>query len=71
MPTFEEMQERLARRLRERREHLGFSQETVAKAAYLSLRHYQRLEAGEGNPSLETICTLASVLKLRLLQLLG
>ena len=71
MPTFERVRERLAQRLRDRREHLGLSQETVATAAALSLRHYQRLEAGEGNPSLETICTLASVLKLRLLQLLG
>lgn len=54
---------RLAGAIRKRRVALGFTQEDVAYAAGLSVRHYQQLESGIANPRFETLYRLARVLK--------
>ena len=54
------------------RETLGLSQNEVAAKSGISSRLYQQLEAGEGNPTVETLSHLATSLKVtpcRLLQL--
>lgn len=55
--------QRLARGLRQRRLHLGLTQEEVAHEAGLSVRHYQMLEAGRDvNPGLKTLFRVAGTL---------
>ena len=48
--------------LREHRVNRGLSQETLSFNAGLSVRYVQRLEAGEQQPTLETIFKLAYAL---------
>ena len=66
MASYERTRRALARRIRERRVALGLTQEGVAERGEFDVRHVQKLEAGELNVSLQTLCRLASALKLRL-----
>ncbi|MGZ3650570.1 MAG: helix-turn-helix domain-containing protein [Bdellovibrionota bacterium] len=54
----------LAYNLRFFRGELGMSQAEVAKKTGLSLRSYQTLESGKGNPTLDTISQLAGTFEL-------
>jgi transcriptional regulator with XRE-family HTH domain len=54
------------------RERAGLSQEDVAYGSGLSVRHYQKLEAGESlNPKLENIFGIAAALGMSLSSLIG
>lgn len=61
----------LAARLRENRERLGFTQEALAEALKIDVRDYQRIEAGERNVTVRTLCHLADVLHVHPSVLLG
>jgi transcriptional regulator with XRE-family HTH domain len=52
--------------LKKRRIRLQVTQETLALLTRVSLRTIKQLEAGKGNPTLETIQKLADVLGLEL-----
>ena len=49
------LQERLRQLRKERKE----TQAQVAQAVGMGIRHYQRVEAGDGLPGLEIFCALA------------
>lgn len=49
--------------IRQRRTELGLTQEDVAYQSRVSVRHYQKLEAGGTDPRLTTLYALAKVLK--------
>ena len=68
--SLERVQARFAQRIRERRAVLGLTQESVAEAAGLSPRHYQKLEAAELNMTLETMCRVADALSCEVRDLL-
>ena len=50
-------------RVRQRRAELNMSQENLAHRSGLNRSYIGSLEAGQRNPSLETICRLAKALK--------
>lgn len=52
--------------IRRAREAKGLSQEDAAHLAHMNIRNYQRLEAGEGNPTLATLLSLAEALEISL-----
>lgn len=56
----------LIQTLKKRRIRLQVTQETLALLTGVSLRTIKQLEAGKGNPTLETIQKLADVLGLEL-----
>jgi transcriptional regulator with XRE-family HTH domain len=64
--SYDRTRRALARRIRERRAGLGLTQEGLAERGDFDVRHVQKLEAGELNVSLQTLCRLASALKLSL-----
>lgn len=49
---------------------LKLTQEDVADAAGLAIRHYQKLEAGEVNVTLRTLVRVAEVLRVQVNELL-
>jgi DNA-binding XRE family transcriptional regulator len=51
---------RLARSLSTLRRSQSLTQEAAAEASGLDLRHYQKLESGEVNAKLGTLCALAN-----------
>jgi len=53
----------LGDRVRQRRAELNMSQENLAHRSGLNRSYIGSLEAGQRNPSLETICRLAKALK--------
>lgn len=53
----------LGHRVRELREIVGLVQEELAEAVGLSTRQLQRVEAGDLNPTLDTLIALANALK--------
>lgn len=52
----------LGRRVAQRREALGIGQERAALDAGLHRTYWTSLERGQRNPSLETLCKIASAL---------
>jgi transcriptional regulator with XRE-family HTH domain len=48
---------------------LGLTQEALAERGDFDARHIQKLEAAELNASLQTLCRLASALKISLADL--
>lgn len=55
-------QEHLLKRLKERREELGVTQEQLAELAGVGLRTVKEIDAGKGNPTVSTLLKLADVL---------
>lgn len=53
-------------KLKNRRLELGVTQEYLAEIAGISLRTLKKIEAGNSNPTLETLTKLASVLGMEL-----
>lgn len=49
--------------LRRRRNELGITQEVAAERMQIAARHYQKIEAGELNLTLRTLCKLADALR--------
>jgi len=64
--SYDRTRRALAQRIRERRAVLGLTQEDLAERGDFDVRHVQKLEAGELNVSLRTLCRLASALKFSL-----
>lgn len=62
---------RLGEAVRSRREAAGESQEAVAFAAGVSVRHFQKIEGGQTNPATLTLLAIADALKVRLADLLA
>lgn len=56
----------LIKQLKDRRESLQVTQDTLADISGVSLRALKQLESGKGNPTLETLSKLAEVLGLEL-----
>jgi transcriptional regulator with XRE-family HTH domain len=56
----------LIRQLKDRRESLQVTQDTLADISGVSLRALKLLESGKGNPTLETLSKLAEALGLEL-----
>jgi transcriptional regulator with XRE-family HTH domain len=56
----------LIRQLKDRRESLQVTQDTLADISGVSLRALKQLESGKGNPTLETLSKLAEALGLEL-----
>ena len=54
--------EELIQTIKERREMLQVTQETVAELSGVGLRTLKQLESGKGNPTLQTLQKLADVL---------
>lgn len=67
--SYDRTRRALARRIRERRKALGLTQEGLAERGEFDPRHVQKLEAAELNVSLETLCRLATALKMTLSEL--
>jgi transcriptional regulator with XRE-family HTH domain len=60
---------RLARAIRELREHADLSQEAVAHSAGLTVSAYARVERGEANPTWTTVTQIAQGLNVSLSEL--
>ncbi len=54
----------LIRTIKERRESLRVTQETLSELAELSLRTVKQFESGKGNPTLNTLQKISDVLGL-------
>ena len=61
---------RLVKAIRSRRVSLGASQEDVAHASGMSVRHYQKIEAGTVDPRYKSLVALADGLSTDLIDLL-
>ena len=60
--TFPNVQRILAANVRYLRSDRRMTQERLAEVAEIDVRHVQRIEAGEANPQLDTLCLLAGAL---------
>ena len=56
----------LINQIKERREMLQVTQETLAELSGVSLRALKQFESGNGNPTIKTLSKLANVLGLEL-----
>lgn len=56
--------EKLIKSIKERREELQVTQETLAELSSVGLRTLKQFESGKGNPTLLTLSKLADVLGL-------
>ena len=56
--------EGLVKTIKDRRETLQVTQETVAEISGVGLRTLKQLESGKGNPTLQTLQKIADVLGL-------
>jgi transcriptional regulator with XRE-family HTH domain len=63
---FQKLSRRFAQAIRARRLEMGLTQEALAEAARVSIRHYQLIEAGKSNPTLRSMLGIADALNLRL-----
>jgi transcriptional regulator with XRE-family HTH domain len=68
MPT---LNYKIANKIRKLRELKGFSQEAVSVASELSLRQYQRMEAGEADLKLSNIEKICHAIEIQPEQLFG
>jgi transcriptional regulator with XRE-family HTH domain len=57
----------LVESIKERREALKVTQETLAELSGLGLRTLKQLESGKGNPTLQTLVKVAEVLGMELI----
>ncbi len=57
----------LIHQLKERRETLKISQETLAELSGIGLRTLKQLESGKGNPTLATLQKLAETLGMEII----
>lgn len=69
MATVAQAKRIIAKRVRARRAELDLSQEGLAEKAELDVRHIQKIEAAESNATLETLCKVATALKMSLSEL--
>ncbi len=67
---FEELKVRLGDRVRALRQERGWTQEVAAAASGIHLRHWQKVEAGEVNVTLDSLHRIAGALDVEVDQLL-
>lgn len=67
---FEALQQSVGDTVKALRQGQGFTQEDMAFGSGVSVRHYQQLESGRGNPTLVTLARLATKLGIRASDLL-
>lgn len=67
----DDLQKKIARRLKTHRENVQLSQLEIANLAGVSSNYYARLERGESMPSAATIVKLAKALKVSSTDILG
>ncbi len=58
--------ETLIKTIKNRREAMQVTQETLAVLAGVGLRTLKQFESGKGNPTLQTLCKIADALGLEL-----
>lgn len=58
--------EQLILQIKQRREELQITQETLAEIAEVGLRTLKQFESGKGNPTLQTITKISEVLGMEL-----
>jgi DNA-binding XRE family transcriptional regulator len=58
--------EQLISQVKQRREELQVTQETLAEIAGVGLRTLKQFESGKGNPTLQTVSKLAEALGMKL-----
>jgi transcriptional regulator with XRE-family HTH domain len=69
--TFETTASQLVREIRRRRSAMKMTQEDVAFASDISVRHYQLIESGQNsNPRLKTLFNIANALETSIQNLL-
>lgn len=56
----------ITKKIKQRREELGISQEHLAEVALVSLRTLKAIESGKSNPTLLSITKIADVLGLEI-----
>lgn len=61
----------LGKSVRDSRRAAELSQESVAFAASVSVRHYQKIEAGDTNPAFLALLAIADALNVRVSELLA
>lgn len=61
----EKTKKEIGKRLRESREQKNLTQADVAEKAGITASYYARIERGEEQPSLPTIKTLVTILKVK------
>jgi transcriptional regulator with XRE-family HTH domain len=59
------LQRRIGDRIRKKRTELKLTQELLAENAGMGWRHLQKIEAGEINLTLRTLCRVASALQVK------
>ena len=67
----DEVRARLGANVRERRVHRGLTQEALGERAGLSYKFIGEVERGLGNPSIETVASIASALGADVADLFG
>src|SRR5665213_2334844 len=65
-PSFKAALGALASSIRRRRLDIGLSQEDVAHATGLSVRHYQKIESARANSTVRTLLLIARALNISL-----
>jgi len=65
-PSIKHTRVALAANVRLFREKIGWTQEQAADAIGIATRHYQKIEAGDVNVTLETLCHLAEAFEVSL-----
>lgn len=55
----------LGRRVKRIRKELGFSQEELAERADMNVANIRQIEAGRGNPTMESVAKLARAFQIR------
>lgn len=68
---YKKAQQDLAKNIRRRRKELGLTQEDAAHAMGMATRHFQKVEAGELNITLRTLCRIARALGSEVSELLA
>ncbi len=67
--TFENCKQSVAAHVKTACQQAGFTQMDVQRKIGISYRHYQDIEAAKVNPTLETLCRLASAFGTRVREL--
>jgi transcriptional regulator with XRE-family HTH domain len=69
--VLEQFQRKLAARLWALREESAYTQKQVGLLSGLALQHYQKLEAGQANPTVKTLIKVAGAYRMSLGELLS
>ena len=68
---FRGIQRTIAKNIRYHRQQSGLTQESAAQAMGIATRHLQKIESGEVNITIRTLCYIAKALAVRVSDLLS